>query len=191
MTTRLHLLCAASTSATSAVAFPGDEPLDAKGRNALSRFSGRLPTCRDWARSPARAAAQTAESLGVNAKIEPLLRDCDFGRWSGRSFEEVQAQEPEAIAEWLANPDASPHGGESFADVAIRVGGWMDSLTTKSGSVLAITHPTIIRAAIACALGSDPRSFLRIDISPLSRAKLSNAGGRWTLAALVPLKEVE
>jgi len=189
MTTRLHLLCSASTSSVSSVAFAADEPLDPRGRESLSRLSGRLPSCDIVLRSPALRAAQTAEGLALDARAEPLLRDCDLGRWAGRSLAEVQAQAPEAVADWLENAHAAPHGGESFADVMTRVGGWMDGLLAGSGSVLAITHPSVIRAAIAHALGAGPETFRHIDVAPLTRTKLSGGGGRWTLAALVSLKD--
>jgi broad specificity phosphatase PhoE len=189
MTTRLHLLCSASTSAVGSIAFPADEPLDVRGRETLARLSGHLPSCDMVLRSPALRAAQTAEGLGLDAKEEPLLCDCDFGRWAGRSLTEIQAQAPEAIADWFANPRAAPHGGESFADVMTRVGSWMDGLLAGNGSVLAITHPFVIRVAIAHALGAGPETFRHIDVAPLTRAKLSGGGGRWTLAALVPLKD--
>jgi broad specificity phosphatase PhoE len=189
MTTRLHLLCSASTSSVSSIAFPADEPLDTRGRENLCAVSGRLPSCDIVLRSPALRAAQTAESLTLDARAEPLLRDCDFGRWAGRSLAEVQAQAPEAVADWLENPHAAPHGGESFADVMTRVGGWMDGLLAGSGSVLAITHPSVIRAAIAHALGAGPETFRHIDLAPLTRAKLSGGAGCWTLAALVSLKD--
>jgi broad specificity phosphatase PhoE len=185
MTVRLHLLCSASTSSVSAIAFAADEPLDSRGREELSRLSGRIPSCDIVLRSPALRAAQTAEGLGLEASAEPVLRDCDFGRWTGRSLAEVQAQAPEAVAEWLQDPRAAPHGGESFADVMARVGGWMDGLLASGGSVLAITHATVIRAGIAHALGAGPEAFRHIDVAPLTRAKLSGGGGRWTLAALV------
>lgn len=132
---------------------------------------------------------QTAEAFKVDASAEPLLRECDFGRWAGRSLAQVQAQAPEAIAEWLQNPRSAPHGGESFADLMTRVGGWMDGLLASDGSVLAITHPFVIRAAIAHALGAGPETFRHIDVAPLTRAKLSGSGGRWTLASLVSLKD--
>jgi len=188
MTTRLHLLCSASTSSVSSIAFAADEPLDPRGRETLKRLSGRLPSCDIVLRSPARRAAQTAEGLALDARMEPSLRDCDFGRWAGRSLAEVEAQAPEAIADWLQNPHAAPHGGESFADVMTRVGGWMDSLLASNASILAITHPSVIRAAIAHALGAGPETFRHIDVAPLTRVKLSGRGGRWTLAALVPLR---
>jgi broad specificity phosphatase PhoE len=63
--------------------------------------------------SPALRASQTADALKLDATVEPMLRDCDYGRWTGRALDEVQAQEPEAVTEWLRNPMAAPHGGES------------------------------------------------------------------------------
>jgi broad specificity phosphatase PhoE len=189
MTTRLHLLCSASTPSVSAIAFAADEPLDARGRDSLARLSGRLPSCDIVLRSPALCAAQTAEGLALDARAEPLLRDCNFGRWAGQSFADVQARAPEAIAEWLQNPRTAAHGGESFADVMARVGGWMDGLLPGQGSIFAVTHATVIRAAIAHALGADAAVFRHIDVAPLTQARLSAGGRRWTLAGLVPLKD--
>jgi broad specificity phosphatase PhoE len=190
MTVRLHLLCAASTASVSSVAFAADEPLDPRGRESLVSLSGRLPACDVVLRSPALCAAETAEGLGLASTVEPRLRDCDFGRWAGQSLDDVQAQEPAMIAEWLQDPHAAPHGGESFADVSKRVGAWMDRMLASDGSVLAVTHALVIRAAIAHAIGAGSESFRHIDVAPLTRAKLSGGGGRWTLAALVPLKDI-
>jgi broad specificity phosphatase PhoE len=73
----------------------------------------------------------------------------------------------------------TPHGGESFADVMTRVSRWTDGLLAGS----------VIRAAIAHALGAGPENFRHIDVAPLTRTKLSGGGGRWTLAAMVSLKD--
>jgi len=35
--------------------------------------------------------------------------------------DEVQAQEPEAVAEWMHDPEAAPHGGESIVSLIGRV----------------------------------------------------------------------
>lgn len=190
MTARLHLLCSASTASVSAVALANDDPLDSRGRESLLGLCGRIPSCDTVLRSPALCAAQTAEGLALTATIEPLLRDCDFGRWAGRSLADVQAKEPAAIAEWLKNPHAAPHGGESFADMTARVGGWMDQMLRHTGSVLAVTHALVIRAAIAHALGTGAEIFRHIDVAPLASAKLSSGGGRWTLASLVSPKDL-
>ena len=190
MTMRLHLICSASTASVSAVAFADDQPLDPRGRESLGSLAGRLPACDIALSSPALCARQTAEGLALTATIEPVLRDCDFGRWAGRSLADVQSHEPDAVADWLQNPHAAPHGGESFADVMKRVAGWMDQLLAQDTSILAITHALVIRAAIAHALSAGPAAFGHIDIAPLTRARLSNNGGRWTLAALVSTRDL-
>jgi len=189
MTMRLHLLCVASTPAIRSASFPANDPLDTQGRKALGPFAATLPAFDKILISPNLSAVQTAEIFGFRSETDPMLRDCDFGRWAGRSLSEVQAAEPDALAAWLGDPAAAPHGGESFADVIHRVQAWMDGLLQPSGSVLAITHPTIIRAAIVSALGAGPHALRHIDIAPLSRAKLSGDGRRWTLSALIPPKE--
>ena len=190
MSMRLHLLCVASTPSIRLASFPSNDPLDAQGRNALGAFAGALPTFdKSWI-SPNVSAVQTSEILGLHSETNPMLRDCDFGRWAGQSLADVQTTEPDALATWLRDPTAAPHGGESFADAVNRVQAWMDGLLLASGSALAITHPTIIRAAIVSALGAGPHALRHIDIAPLSRAKLSSDGWRWTLSALIPRKEV-
>jgi broad specificity phosphatase PhoE len=188
MTTRVRLLCHGSTSAVRTSTFPADEELDAQGRRKLSELSHRL---RHWDRcltSPARRATQTAAALGLEAAIEPLLRDCNYGSWTGRSLDEVQAQEPEALADWIKDPSAAPHGGESVVAMIARVSAWLDTQLTSPGVVLVITHASVIRAAIVCAIEAEPRSFWHIDIAPLSLTQLSGNGGRWTLVSMSPGK---
>ena len=189
MTTRLDLLCSASTAGLRAAAFPVEEPLDLKGRAALARLAGLFQGYDAIFCSPALSAAETAQGLGLHASRAPALRDCDFGRWSGRALAEIGALEPDALALWLGDPQASPHGGESFAEVMMRVGRWMDGLPENSGAILAITHAVALRAAIVHAIGAPPRSLLSIDVAPLGRARLSRAGGVWRFGGLMPAKD--
>jgi len=191
MTIRLHLLCAASTPSTRAAGFPADEDLDSFGRASLSRLSGRLPAADAVLSSPAQAAAQTAAGLGLRADVAPSLRDCDFGRWAGRALDEIAAREPDALGQWLRDSEAAPHGGESFADVLKRFAGWRDGLDAQSGTLIAITHPLVLRAAIACTLGVGAQAMFQIDAAPLTVVRLSSAGGRWKFQALVPARAVE
>ncbi|WP_213741443.1 histidine phosphatase family protein [Bradyrhizobium sp. dw_411] len=188
MATRLKLLCHASTSAVRTSTFPADEPLDDQGRQKLAAFPNSfLNSLRHNDRcltSPALRARQTAEALGLTATIDLTLRDCDYGQWTGRTFEEVQAQEPQAMAEWIGNPEATPHGGESMAALIARVSSWLDAQSAAPGTVVAVTHASVMRAAIVCALKAPPQSFWHIDIAPLSLVRLSGHGGRWTLASI-------
>jgi broad specificity phosphatase PhoE len=184
MTTRLKLLCHASTAAVRASAFPADEPLDVQGRQKLAAFPRHLLRSDRCLTSPALRASQTAETLGLVATIEPALRDADYGQWTGRSLEQVQAQHPQAVAEWLRNPEAAPHGGESVVALIARVSAWLDAQKAMPGTVIAVTHASVIRAAIVCALEAEPRSFWHIDVAPLSLTRLSSHHGRWTLTSM-------
>ncbi len=184
MTVRLKLVCHASTSAVRASAFPADEPLDAQGLRKLAALPNRLGHAdRRWT-SPALRASQTAAALHLDAAVEPMLRDCDYGTWTGRTFEDVQAHEPEAIAEWLGDPAAAPHGGESILGLMRRAAEWLDTQNATEGKVVAVTHASVIRAAIVHAIKATPLSFWRIDIAPLTVARLSGSHGHWTLASI-------
>jgi broad specificity phosphatase PhoE len=184
LTTRVRLVCHASTSAVRTAAFPADEQLEPQGRKKLAIVQRCLRHAdRCWS-SPALRAIQTAEALQLDAIVEPMLRECDYGRWSGRSFDEVRAQEPEALAEWLRDPEAAPHGGESIVGLIERIAAWLETQNGMRGKTVAVTHASVIRAAIVHAIEANPRSFWRIDVAPLSVTALSGNGGRWTLSAI-------
>ena len=189
MTTRLKLLCHASTAAARSAAFPADEPLDEQGRRKLANIPNRLLQADRYLTSPALRAVQTAEALLIEASVDAGLRECDYGRWTGRSLVDVQAQEPERVGEWLSDPAAAAHGGELVLALIERVGAWLDAQKATPGVTVAVTHASVIRAAIVHAIEAGPRSFWRIDVAPLSLTRLSCAdGGRWTLASIGLIK---
>jgi len=185
MTTRLTLICAAATSANRTLTFPADQPAERKALAKLPVLAARLPYPDRVLTSPALAARQTAEALSLEATVEPLLRDCDYGRWTGRTLDALQAEEPASVLEWLQDPAAAPHGGESVEAVIARAAEWLDGL--GDGSLVALTHTPVIRAAIAHSLGAPASSYWRIDVAPLSMVRLSGAEGRWNLTALEKL----
>ncbi|MBB2913748.1 broad specificity phosphatase PhoE [Streptosporangium becharense] len=175
---RLLLVCHASTAATARAVFPGDEPLD---ENGLRRAAAAAPLgARPAVRGPELRCARTAEALGLRAEPDPLLADCDYGRWRGRTLDEVGAAEPEALATWLDDPAAAPHGGEPVTALLGRVSGWLAGL--PPGRVVAVTHPAVIRAAVVHAAGAPARAFWRVDVAPLARVTLTGRGGRWRLS---------
>jgi broad specificity phosphatase PhoE len=109
------------------------------------------------------------------------LRDWDNGRWAGRRLDDLQAEEPEALAAWLSDPDAAPHGGESLSALCRRVAAWLAACNRQEGRMIAVTHQPVIRAAIVSVLDAPLRSFWRIDVAPLSIADLRGDGVRWRL----------
>lgn len=127
--------------------------------------------------APELRARQTADGLGWPSRLDDGLRDCDLGRWQGLTLKQLEEQEPEALARWLDDPHAAPHGGESIGQLCERVAGWMDGLTTP-GRCQAVTHPLVIRAALIHVLGAPLEAFHRIDVPPLSAVQFSRYG-RW------------
>jgi broad specificity phosphatase PhoE len=183
-TTRLTLIRHAPSAATRRSAFPLDEPLDARGLDAARRLAtslGRFDAA--WS-GPALRARQTAEALGLQPTVAPELDECDFGSWRGRTLAELDEEDPIAVAAWMEDPAAAPHGGESLLALLERVGGWLEARAGDGSRTVAVTHAGVIRAAVVCALDAPPLAFWRLDVAPLSRTVLHAHEGRWTVRAV-------
>jgi broad specificity phosphatase PhoE len=181
MTARLILICHGSTDAVRSAAFPRDEPLDHHGKTAAAELVGRLPSVDCCWTSPELRTRQTAEALGLSANVQPMLRECDYGRWSGKRFREIVEDEPNAANSWLHDPAAAPYGGESILDLMQRVANWLTDEKARDRRSVAITHSTIIRATIVHVLDAPPQSFWCVDIGPMSITRLSSSGGAWKI----------
>jgi broad specificity phosphatase PhoE len=187
MTARLDLLAHGPSAATRAARFPDDEALEPSAVGVLQALSGRLRPYALVLTGPARAARETATALGFDAEVEMALRDCDYGRWRGLASKDVAEREPDGFAAWLGDPEAAPHGGESLTALIERTHAWLTQTLARESATLAVTHASVVRAAIANALGANSSAFARIDVAPLSLARLSGRAGRWNLVALGPL----
>ncbi|MFI6599666.1 histidine phosphatase family protein [Nonomuraea sp. NPDC050536] len=133
---------------------------------------------------PGRAAGQTAVALGFEPCVVPALGEADFGRWTGLPYAKVAEQEPEALARWLSDPDAAPHGGESLGSLAARVADWLDGVrdVEGSGGGVVVCDAGVVRAAIGRALGLDPVRAGRFDVAPLSTTGLAVSRDGWRVA---------
>jgi len=192
MDTRLLLVSHASTAAQRAGRFPADDPLDARGLAEAEAHAARLRLAiADNAPafvSPAACARETAAALGLAASVEAGLADLNYGKWQGRRLADLAAEAPQDIAAWTRDPDAAPHGGESFSQLVKRVGEWLeassdgatDRASTRLRDVIAVTHAPVLRAAIVFALGASPDIFPRIEIAPLSMIELRRSPRGWT-----------
>jgi broad specificity phosphatase PhoE len=183
-TTRLTLVRHAPSEATRRSAFPLDEPLDLRGAEEACALAPRLGRFDAVWSSPAARARQTAEALGLTATVAAELDECDFGTWRGRTLAELDEVDPVAVAAWIEDPAAAPHGGESLLALLERVRGWLEARAGDGDRVLAVTHAGVIRAAVVCALDAPPLAFWRLDVAPLSRTVLHAHDGRWTVRAV-------
>ncbi|WFU01968.1 histidine phosphatase family protein [Rhizobium sp. CB3171] len=181
MRARLSWVCHGMTEANRKNRFPVDEPLEAKATQQAGLLAAQLGTVdRAWT-SPALRAGQTAVAMGLDAATEPSFRECDYGRWQGRSITELHEADAEALSRWMLDLDAAPHGGEPLSAVLARVGDWMKSHTGDGGHTVVVTHATVIRAAILHVLQAPPVAFWTIDVEPLGIVEMTSDGRRWQL----------
>jgi len=177
---RLTLISHAPTLATKRASFSLDEPLIEGESEKISAVGWTAPRAQHVWCGPEKRTRQTAEALGLKPSVVIELADIDYGSWRGKQIEDVQTIDPEGLADWLTDPSAAPHGGESLVQLIARVESWMAS-QTSTGHVVAVTHPAIIRAVILCALQAPASSFWRVEIAPLSVTDFRYNGRFWTV----------
>jgi broad specificity phosphatase PhoE len=166
----------------------GTTPLDEGGAARARAAAGTLPAAGRAVSSPGARCRETAAALGL-AGAEPVtdLAGLHVGRWQGRTLDEVGTAEPEAVARWLADPGAAPHGGESVRQLCRRIGRWLDEAALTDGRVLAVVEPEVVRAAVVHVLGAPEEAFWRADVPPLTATEISGRSGRWNLRLGQPL----
>ena len=118
---------------------------------AAREIAGTLPAVSRIVSSPLLRSRRLAEALGeargLGIEVEPALRELDFGAWELRRWDSIARAEIEA---WAADfLGGRPHGGESVAMLAERVGSALDRHVPASPPVLWVTHSGVIRAVCA------------------------------------------
>lgn len=172
---RVDLVGHGLTEAVRKARFPVDEPLDTAGLAALDTCS---PLTGAQVRTgPERRVRETAEALGLVGERDERLRDLDAGAWRGTEMSRLPQDQ---LFAWLTDPEFRGHGGESVTDLVERVRFWLAEIATAGVETVAVTHPSVIRAALLVVLDAPPKSFWRIDVQPASVTRL-HFRGNWTL----------
>lgn len=185
MALRVTFVAAAGSFSVLAERFEDVRPLDQAGWNEVERAAPELlPLAAADLRycSPAPRSRATGEGLGYAPLVQLALRDCDMGRWRGLTLGEAMAREPGAVDAWLADPWATPYGGESLPAFIGRVGGWLDTRPADDDcTVVAVAEPSVIRAALVYVLKAPPATYWSIDVRSLSTISVAGRAGRWSL----------
>jgi probable phosphoglycerate mutase len=155
----------------------GDIPLTETGKRQAAAAARRLAKRRNVdviVTSPLRRARRTAEAVaeatGAPLEVNRDLIETDFGKWEGMSFAEAAAQWPEEMSAWLANADAAPPAGESFAAAAKRVLAAVDQLLAAypGRTLVFVSHVTPIKTLLCRALLAPPAALFRMHLSVAS-----------------------
>jgi probable phosphoglycerate mutase len=112
---------------------------------------GRDKTTLPFVASPLQRARATMELVRGALKLAPekyalddRLREIGYGVWEGLTLAESEAADPEIYARRLADKwTVGPAGGETYADVQVRVRAWYDQLRTDT---VAVAHGGTCRA---------------------------------------------
>ncbi|MFJ3231054.1 histidine phosphatase family protein [Streptomyces sp. NPDC086787] len=187
MTSRVTFITPATGPSLRQARFDDDGPVDEAGAARARSVAGMLPSAAHVVTSPSVRCRETAAALGLDGGPEPRLAGLDVGRWRGRTLTEVGTAEPEAVARWLSDAGAAPHGGESVRDLCGRVARWLDDTLETDGRTLAVVEPEVVRAVVVHALGMSTDAFWRLDAPPLTAVELSGRAGRWNVRLGRPL----
>jgi probable phosphoglycerate mutase len=157
-----------------------DSPLGARGRDQARRCAdilrdlfageGRSAQSYDYVCSPLGRACETMRlvraALGLppeGSRTDARLIEIGFGEWEGLTLAEVQARAPDLLA--MREHDKwgfCPPGGESYVQVAARMGEWYAGLardtvvTAHGGTARALlAHLDIVPPEVAVTIGID------------------------------------
>lgn len=135
--------------------------------------------------SPLRRARQTAApvaaALGLPVETHDGLLETDFGAWDGLTFTEARERDPDLHGRWLGDDTVPAPGGESFAEVGMRVAALRDELLAAhpGRTILLVSHVTPIKLLLRMALDAGPSLLFRLhlDLASLSVAEFYPDGG--------------
>jgi broad specificity phosphatase PhoE len=197
MTLKLYLLRHGQTALSRANMFCGgrlDPPLTADGVRMAEAFAECLASA-PWEAvyaSPLQRALATAAPLaratGLPVAQREGLAEIDYGRWDGKSVEEVDGEYHDEYERWVADPAWNPPtGGETAVALAQRVTHVFEEIRAAhaDGNVLVVSHKATIRVALCALLGVDVGRFRYRFGCPVGSVSIIEFGAHGPLAATV------
>jgi probable phosphoglycerate mutase len=154
------------------------------GRVEAARLAKRLGAA-DLAAvysSPLDRARETAEPIAAAAgrpvQISEALNELDYGAWSGRRWDDLEAD-----PDWVAWNRDRPHrrlpGGETLLELQNRMAGWLHEMRERHPGerVAAVSHAEPIKAALLWVLGATLDALGRFEVRPASVSVV--VAGEW------------
>jgi alpha-ribazole phosphatase len=138
--------------------------------------------------SPMLRCRQSCEILGLQTpyQVNNLLKEVDFGRWEGKTFDQIAAEDAELVTAWINDPvHFCFPDGECLDKFYARVSLIFSMLKNDDGKrILLVTHGGIIRHLLCLCLGIPSEKYLAFDVQPGSYASLHLYSGGAVLTGL-------
>jgi broad specificity phosphatase PhoE len=167
----IYLLRHGQTSFSRANAFCGaalDPDLTDEGLQMAESFA-KAYTSTPWQAiftSPLKRTLQTAHPICNATAITPQqredLKEIGYGRWEGKTVEEVSSAFHDDYIRWTADPAwYPPTEGEAAVSIAHRTLRVLEEIQRlyDNGNVLLVSHKATIRIALCSLLGIDVGRF--------------------------------
>ncbi len=106
-------------------------------------------------------ASASAEILGRGWHLplctDERLREVSFGRWEGRTWDQIEASDAVNLKPWFADwVKRAPPGGESFETLYRRTGEWLKDIMANHNErdlIAVVAHAGSIRALLCHCMG--------------------------------------
>jgi alpha-ribazole phosphatase len=140
--------------------------------------------------SDLKRALVTAQIIALRHNLEVItcqeLREIDFGRLEGLTFDEINRLYPEVARMWMERDLSLVYpGGESLAELDKRVRQFRSRLEehNKEETILIVAHSGVLRTLLCQLLGMEPRQRwqIRLDLASLTIIETYRQGAILTL----------
>jgi len=153
----------------------GGHGLNARGREQATLLAARFARvglrasalyCSDLAR-----AQETADLLAGTLKLQPIadpaLREVHVGAWQGLGYEEIAVNFPEEWEAWRRGVDFKRGGGETYAELGVRVAGSLSGIAAAHAgeTVVIVSHGAAIKVFVGRVLGLDAVGLRRYRVA--------------------------
>ncbi len=123
----------------------------------------------DFVASPLYRTRETMEiargAMGLDPagyRTDPILKEITFGHWEGYTAPELEVRFPDLVAQRdIDKWGFVPPGGESYADLSVRVGAWLD---TVAYDTVAVSHGGVCRVLQGLLSDLDPHAVTMLNI---------------------------
>lgn len=158
-----------------------DVPLNEEGRRQALAARRKLANAEIKAvyASDLQRAWETAEIIvavhGLSIHAEPRLREQNFGKWEGLTYEEIEERYPKALAGFRADPVNMPlPDGETLRQVAARVQEALAEIihAHADDTVLLVAHGGTLQVLISLILELLPATPWRFRLAPCSLSEI-------------------